>query len=141
VALVGGLGIRVAGVAALTPRAGLLALVAAHALARGMSAVVVVTAPSASTGLGSTYARLTPRWRGWAAVITGVLVATACLGPAGLFAAVAAGFAALLLARWAARALGGVGGDVLGAIEQVGEIVTILIAVAAAARGSVGPLV
>ena len=67
VALVGGLGLRVAGVAALTPRAGLLALIAAHALARGVSAAVVVTAPSAASGLGSTYAALAPRWRGWMA--------------------------------------------------------------------------
>ena len=140
VALVGASAIRVAGVAALTPRVGLLALVAAHALARGVSAVVVVTAPSASTGLGSTYARLTPRWRGWAAAVVGAVIATGCLGPVGLIAVAVAGLAALLLVRWATRALAGVGGDVLGAIEQVGEVVTLLVAVAAFSRGLTGPL-
>ncbi|MEP6758599.1 MAG: adenosylcobinamide-GDP ribazoletransferase [Actinomycetota bacterium] len=139
VALVGGLGLRVAGVAALTPRAGLLALIAAHALARGMSAAVVVSAPSAATGLGSSYAALAPRWRGWIALAVGVGVATACLGIAGLIAAGIVGVCAVALARWAARTLGGVSGDVLGAIEQVGEIVTLLVSVAAIGRGVVGP--
>lgn len=140
VALVGGLGLRVAGVAALTPRAGLLALIAAHALARGVSAAVVVTAPSAASGLGSTYAALAPRWRGWTACAVGIAVATICLGAAGFIAAIVAGLAAVGLARWSTRVLGGVSGDVLGAIEQVGEILTLLIAVAAVARGVAGPI-
>ena len=140
VALVGGLGLRVAGVAALTPRAGLLALIAAHALARGVSAAVVVTAPSAASGLGSAYAGLAPRWRGWTACAVGIAVATICLGAAGFIAAIGAGLAAVGLARWATRVLGGVSGDVLGAIEQIGEILTLLIAVAAVARGVAGPI-
>ena len=139
VALVFGLGLRVAGVAALTPRAGMLAMIAAHALARGVSAAVVVSAPSAATGLGSTYAGLAPRWRGWVACGIGVALAVGCLGVAGLIAAATAGLAAIALSRWATRALGGVSGDVLGAIEQVGEIVTLLVAAAALARGLAGP--
>ena len=139
VALLGGLGLRVAGVAALTPRAGLLALIAAHALARGVSAAVVVSAPSAATGLGSRYAGLAPRWRGWVACGIGVALAAGCLGVAGLIAAATAGLVAVALSRWATRALGGVSGDVLGAIEQFGEIVTLLVAVAALARGLAGP--
>ena len=141
VALVCGLGLRVAGVAALSPRAGLFALIAAHALARGVSAAAVVSAPSTATGLGSSYAGLAPRWRGWVACAVGVAIASICLGPAGLVAAALAGLAAVALARSAARALGGVSGDVLGAIEQIGEIVTLLVAVAAIARGVAGPFV
>jgi len=139
VALLGGLGLRVAGVTALTPRAGLLALIAAHALARGVSAAVLVSAPSVATGLGSTYAGLAARWRGWVACGVGIAVATVCLGVAGPVAAAAAGLAAWALSSWAARALGGVSGDVLGAIEQVGEVLTLLVAVAMIARGSAGP--
>ena len=51
----------------------------------------------------------------------------------------AAGLAAWGLSLWAARALGGVSGDVLGAIEQVGEVLTLLVAVATIARGFAGP--
>ena len=69
-----------------------------------------------------------------------VAVATVCLGAGGPIAAAAAGLAAWALSSWAARALGGVSGDVLGAIEQVGEVLTLLVAVAAIARGFAGPL-
>jgi adenosylcobinamide-GDP ribazoletransferase len=115
-------------------------LIAAHALARGVSAAVVVSAPSAVSGLGSSHAALAPRWRGWIAAVIGAVVATVCLGASALAAVAIAGVAAVVLARWAARALGGVSGDVLGAIEQIGEVVTLLVAAAAMARGFLGPL-
>jgi cobalamin synthase len=49
--------------------------------------------------------------------------------------------AAWLEARWADRTLGGVSGDVLGAIEQIGELVTLLVAVAFAAHVAGFPFV
>ena len=142
VALVGGLGLRVAGVAALTPRAGLLALIAAHALARGVSAAVLVSAPSVATGPGLDLrgARAAVARMG-RPVVSGSSSRRVCLGAAGPIAAAAAGLAAWALSSWAARALGGVSGDVLGAIEQVAEVLTLLVAVAAIARGFAGPLV
>ena len=135
VALVVDIGLRVTCVAALTPRAGALTLIGAHALARGVSAGAVVSAPSASAGLGSSYAALAPRWRGLVAVIVGVMIATVCLGIAGPVSLIAAVVGALAIVRWADRALGGVSGDVLGAIEQVGEIVTLLVTLALIGRG------
>jgi adenosylcobinamide-GDP ribazoletransferase len=71
----------------------------------------------------------------------GIVVATVCLGAAGPIAAAVAGLAAWALSSWAARALGGVSGDVLGAIEQVGEVLTLLVAVAMIARGFGVPFV
>ena len=139
VALVVDIGLRVTCVAALTPRAGALALIGAHALARGVSAGAVVSAPSASTGLGSSYAALAPRWRGVVAVVVGTLVATVCLGVGGPLSLVAAIALAMILSGWAERALGGVSGDVLGAIEQLGEIAVLLIVVALSANGSPPP--
>jgi adenosylcobinamide-GDP ribazoletransferase len=141
VALVLVIGLRVALVASLTPRAGALALIAAHALARGVSAATVVSAPSAGAGLGSSYAALAPRWRGVVAVAVGLLIATVCIGVAAPAALALAAVAALLEARWAERVLGGVSGDVLGTIEQTGELITLLIAVAFAAHVAGFPLV
>ena len=140
VALVVDIGVRVTCVAALTPRAGALALIGTHALARGVSAGVVVSAPSASTGLGSSYAALAPRWRGVVAAVVGTLVATLCLGIGGPLSLIAAIGLAILVTRWAARALGGVSGDVLGAIEQLGEIAVLLVVVALSVHGSPPPL-
>lgn len=124
--------LRVGALASLAPHAGFFALVATHALARGTSAAVVVLAPSTGTGLGSSYAALTPRWRGIAAWIVGVVVAAACLRLAGIAAAVVCAVLAFGMATWARRRLGGVSGDVLGAIEQLGEVATLLAASAAA---------
>jgi adenosylcobinamide-GDP ribazoletransferase len=140
-ALVVDIGLRVTCVAALTPRAGALALIGAHALARGVSAGAVVSAPSASTGLGSSYAALAPRWRGVVAVVIGTLVATACLGIGGPLSLVAVLALALLVTTWAERALGGVSGDVLGAIEQLAEIAVLLVVVALSGQGFPPPLV
>ena len=140
VALVVDVALRVTCVAALTPRAGALALVGAHALARGVSAGVVVSAPSVGTGLGSSYASLAPRWRGVVAAIVGTLIATVCLGIGGPIGSFVAVVVALVVAGWAERALGGVSGDVLGAIEQLVEISTLLVAVALIDRGVGLPL-
>jgi adenosylcobinamide-GDP ribazoletransferase len=139
VALVVDIGLRVACVATLTPRAGALGLIGAHALARGVSAGAVVSAPSASSGLGSSYAALTQRWRGVVAVIVGVFLATVCLGIGGPLSLIAAVVAALVVAGWAERTLGSVSGDVLGAIEQLGEIATLLVVVALGTQGFLPP--
>jgi adenosylcobinamide-GDP ribazoletransferase len=141
VALVLAIGLRVALVAPLTPRAGALALIAAHALARGVSAATVVSAPSAGAGLGSSYASLAPRWRGVVAVIVAVIIASICVGIAAPVSLAFAAVGALLEARWADRTLGGVSGDVLGTIEQTSEVITLLVAVAFAAHVAGFPLV
>jgi adenosylcobinamide-GDP ribazoletransferase len=140
VALVLDIGLRVACVAALTPRAGALASIGAHALARGVSAGALVSAPSAPTGLGSSYAALAPRWRGVVAAIVGALIASACLGIAGPLALFLSALLAMFVVGWAVRALGAVSGDVLGAIEQLGEITTLLVVVALIGQGVAPPL-
>ncbi|HEX3300147.1 MAG TPA: adenosylcobinamide-GDP ribazoletransferase [Actinomycetota bacterium] len=139
VALVLTIGLRVALVASLTARAGALALIAAHALARGVSAATVVSAASAGGGLGSSYAALAPKWRGVVAVVVGLVIATVCIGIAAPAALAVAAIMALLEVRWADRTLGGVSGDVLGTIEQVGELITLLAAVAFAAHVAGSP--
>ena len=141
VALVLVIGLRVALVASLTPRAGALALVAAHALGRGVSAATVVSAPSAGAGLGSSYASLAPRWRGVVAVIVAVIIASICVGIAAPVSLAFAAVGALLEARWADRTLGGVSGEVLGTIEQTSAVISLFVAVAFAAHVAGFPLV
>ena len=69
------------------------------------------------------------------------MIATVCIGIAAPVALALAAVAALLQVRWAERALGGVSGDVLGTIEQSGELITLLVAVAFAAHVAGFPLV
>jgi adenosylcobinamide-GDP ribazoletransferase len=62
--------------------------------------------------------------------VAGLAVAVALLGLPALWAAAAAGLAAFALGWLAVRRIGGVNGDVLGAVQQLGEILTLLVAVA-----------
>jgi len=124
--------LRVAAVAALTPTSALAALPAAHALSRATAVgVMAVFPPAAETGLGAAYARALSGRQALLGVATGMVLAAALLGAWALPAAGLAGVAALGLGRVARRRVGGVGGDVLGAVQQAGEILTLLVAVAA----------
>lgn len=142
-ALVFSVGLRVAGVAALAAVSGWLALaglIAAAALSRaGMVAALAGLPAARHDGLGHAAGR---PGRGVVAIAVVIGVAAA-IWPAVLLARPLAWFAAVFccglaqiwLARQARRRLGGQTGDVLGAIQQVGEIAA-LIALSACAGPS-----
>jgi adenosylcobinamide-GDP ribazoletransferase len=106
-----------------------LALVAAHAASRAMLAAAMSALPPArDEGLGAAAGRPRP-----AAAITAAAIAIAigltALGP--FHGAVALGLAAAAVygaAAFARRQIGGYTGDVLGAFQQIGEIVVLLAA-------------
>jgi adenosylcobinamide-GDP ribazoletransferase len=110
--------LRAGAVAALAPAAALAALPAAHALSRAAAVGVMTTFPAAGeTGLGASYVLALSRRRALAGVAAGLAVALALLGVV------------------AVRRLGGVSGDVLGAVQQLGEMLVLLAAVAAVTTG------
>ena len=114
----------------------LAALPAAHALSRAGAVATMTVLPAASeTGLGAAYARSLSRRRALAGAAAGLAMAVALLGVAALWAAVAVALAAWLLGRLAVGRIGGVTGDVLGAIQQLGELLVLLAAVAAVTAG------
>lgn len=126
-ALMVGTGLKVVALARLDGPDGCLALVLAHGLGRTTALGVMWAGPEARPdGLAAAAADI-PR-RAVAGLVVAVLVASLAVGPS---SAVAAGFlvvlavSALALAR---RAYGGTTGDVLGAVEQLGEIVVLTIA-------------
>ena len=106
------------------------ALIAAHAGARAvMPAFMLFVPPARRDGLSFAAGR-PPGWSAAAAAILGILVTAICLGPAR--AAVAAILLLIvlgLMARLSLRQIGGQTGDTLGALEQAGEIVVLLVAV------------
>jgi adenosylcobinamide-GDP ribazoletransferase len=122
--------LRVGLVAALAPGAALAALPAAHALSRAAAVAVMAGFPAADTGLGASYVLALSRRRALAGVAAGLAVALALLGVVAVWAAAAGALAAAWLARLATRRLGGVTGDVLGAVQQLGEVLVLLVAVA-----------
>jgi adenosylcobinamide-GDP ribazoletransferase len=124
--------LRVGAVATLAPAAAAAALPAAHALSRA-AAVAAMTAfpPAAETGLGATYVRALSRRRALAGAGAGLAAAVVLLGTWALLAAATAALGAWLLGQLARRRIGGLTGDVLGAVQQLGEIAVLLVAAAA----------
>jgi adenosylcobinamide-GDP ribazoletransferase len=127
-ALCGSIVLRVVAVASLGPAAAFGGLVAAHALARGAAVATMGAVPVARPdGLGAEYARSVGAGRALVANVIaigiGALATGWWVGPLAAGAAVAA--AAVAWLAW--RALGGITGDVLGAIEQVAECVVLVV--------------
>lgn len=126
--------LRVGALASLdAPAVVALALIAAHAAARApMPAFMRLVPPARADGL-SAEAGEPPRASAIAACLLGVAILIVCLGLSiGPIAAVlvACGFA--VMAWLCRRQIGGQTGDVLGALEQLGEVVVLLVAAAAA---------
>lgn len=132
-ALILSVGLRAAALAALAaPGPAAAALIAAHALARALPPAVMAWAPLArSDGLAAGAGRPEPA-QAWFALGLGALTALLLLDFGTAVAAMAAaGLAAGALVLLARARLGGYTGDVLGAIEQVGEVAVLLAAAAA----------
>ena len=104
------------------------ALVVAHALARAAIPVVTINMPFArDDGLGKSAGRPDIA-SAIIAVVIGVVIALLCL-PFGMavFAVIVAAVAAAVIAVLAWRQIGGVTGDVFGAIEQATETAVLLL--------------
>jgi adenosylcobinamide-GDP ribazoletransferase len=118
-----------------SPGAVALALIAAHTAARAtLPSVMALVPPARSDGLAASFGA-PPREAAALAVLIGALALVICLGfGRGLVAAALLGAAAFVVARLSIKAIGGHTGDVLGALEQIGEVLVLLVAVASGAR-------
>src|SRR5262249_6029772 len=106
-------------------------LVAAHTAARaGMPLFMRLVPPARDDGL-SVGVGTPPRASAIAAVLIGMVALGVGLGPAAGVCAIALMAAAFASLAWLSiRQIGGQTGDVLGALEQIGEIVVLLVAAA-----------
>lgn len=108
-----------------------LALIAAHAASRAALPLAMrILAPARAEGLGAAAGR-PPMRLAVVALIIGTVITLAALGPGrGVLAIALAGSVLFGLGVTAQRRIGGYTGDVLGAFQQVGEIVMLLTAAA-----------
>jgi adenosylcobinamide-GDP ribazoletransferase len=127
-ALCGSIVLRVACVASLGPAVAFGGLVAAHTLGRASAvATMTVTAPPAVEGLGADFMRTVRRGTAWVGVAVGLAITVVAVGWWSGPLALAAVLVTVPVAVVARRALGGVTGDVLGAIEQVAECTVLVV--------------
>ncbi|MDE0492323.1 MAG: adenosylcobinamide-GDP ribazoletransferase [Acidimicrobiaceae bacterium] len=118
--------VRVFAVSSLAAVDGLVVLVAAHTVGRSTAVATMGLVPAAvGSGLGHSYTEHLPRAWTAVAVIASSAVA-AGLGLAGAVALLSAAAGAATVGLIARRAFGGTTGDVLGAIEQVGEMAVLV---------------
>jgi len=127
-ALVIGLVTKVALLASLEGREALAACVSAGGLGR-MAAVAWMTRPARAYGLGAELQSHVTRGSVTGAMVVGVAVGLAA-GRAGAVATPIAVATSGLIAWWAMRRLGGITGDVLGAIVVVSEVTVLAVVVA-----------
>jgi adenosylcobinamide-GDP ribazoletransferase len=114
---------------------GIAAIIGAHTLARAAVLGVLLMARSAgSKGLGTDYAAGLPRRATWVGLSAGLVLGGALMGPWGAVAIAAVVLTTLAVVWLAYRKIGGFSGDVLGAVEQVGECAVLVVASAAAMR-------
>jgi adenosylcobinamide-GDP ribazoletransferase len=127
--------LRIVCVTTLGPATAFAGLVAAHSLGRGAAVGVMGSFREVpETGLGAEYSRSLSR----RATVIGVAgaIAIAVLAT-GWWAAPLSGIAlvgALIVALIARRAFGGISGDVLGAVEQFGECLVLIVVTGLASR-------
>ncbi|MFT4659441.1 MAG: adenosylcobinamide-GDP ribazoletransferase [Candidatus Aldehydirespiratoraceae bacterium] len=127
-AMVGTILIRAVALAALGPAVAFAGSVAAHTLGRGAAvAVMGLALPVPTEGLGADYTRSLSPARGIAGVTASLAITALAVGwwvaPIAGAVALSAAFVSIL----ARRAFGGVSGDILGAIEQVGECLVLVV--------------
>jgi len=122
--------LRVAVLASLgRPGLAAAALIAAHGAARAvLPAFMYVVPPARNDGLSATVSS-PPREAVAAAAVLGVLILLFCLGPlAGIVALILLSVVGAFLAWLTLAQIDGQTGDVLGAVEQISEIVILLVA-------------
>lgn len=123
--------LKVALLASLAPAAGAAALVAVGALGRGAAGVGLLGAvPAAADGRGAALLDHLSPGPGVGGAVTAGLIAAALLGPIAVAPIAVALAAAGGVRAWAVRRLGGLTGDVMGAMIVAAELSALLVVVA-----------
>ena len=131
--------LRVGAIGALGGWAALAVLPAAHALSRAAAVGLLSwVRPATAEGLGASYSASLTRKLAGGASAAGLAIGLVSLGLWGLPAALLAGLGAGVVGWLGVRKLGGVTGDLLGAAQQAGEVLVLLLGAAAAAKGWAG---
>ncbi len=138
IALVASFVLRVTAVATLGAAGALIILPTVHALSRSAGIGVMAILPAASdTGMGAALAAVGRGRRAGAGILAAIGIGLLTLGLWTIAFAMLAGIGAAILGWLALQRIQGYTGDVLGAVEQVGEITLMLLGSALMTSGVV----
>ena len=127
-AVIFALGLKVACLAMFTPFDGALTLIAAHTGARAATVLAAAYTPYVGNDASGKVGPVVVQGRRLAfALVTGLIGFSALPFQPAAAALLIAGLAVILFLRVAVRALGGHTGDILGATEQIFEVVVLLV--------------
>ena len=126
-ALVISLLLQVSALAALPAGAVISVAAAAHSSSRTWPAAALALPLAASDGLAAAFRRTAGKWTPALGFVIGMAAAAALLRSAA-WVLLPAGLAGALTAGWAVRRLGGINGDILGAVQQTTLAVTLVAA-------------
>jgi adenosylcobinamide-GDP ribazoletransferase len=134
-ALSGSVVLRIVCVGTLGPAAAFSGLVAAHVVGRSAAVGAMAVFPTArQEGLGADYTRSLRPTASVVGVLSGLAIAALVAGWWVIPLAAAALVGAVAVGVLAVRKIGGVTGDVLGAVEQVAECLVLVVVTGLAAR-------
>ena len=138
-AIAGGLFLRSAALGSMSPMDGLAMAVAAHAMGRAAVVFAMRFYQPAGAGLGARYSSAVRRIDLVVALCLGVGIGAVASG-VWVMAALAIALAAVgAIGQLALKKLGGLNGDVLGAVEQVAESAILVLGAAIAHQSWIGP--
>lgn len=127
--------IRVGSVSALDGPAAFVLLPAAGAMSRAGAIALLAGRVATADGLGAAYASVVRARQLAIALGVAGAIGIAALGSAVIPAGAGVAVACLITGRFARRRIGGVTGDVLGAAQQTGEILVLLVGVVVVSGG------
>jgi adenosylcobinamide-GDP ribazoletransferase len=128
--------VRVGAMATLDGWAALAILPGAHALSRAAAVGLLGwVSPATEEGLGAAYSASVNRRPAWGSGAVGLVIGLGALGAWVLPAALLVSLGAAGVRWLGVRKMGGVTGDLLGAAQQAGEVLVLLLGAAAMSNG------
>ena len=122
--------VRILAIGDLDGRSALVVVPTAHGLARAAAALLLVVRPARDQGLGAAFGRAMGLRHVLGAAVAGVTIAVVTFGIWSAAAIAVGGTVAWFAALVSSRRVGGITGDVLGAVEQTVEVGLLLLGVA-----------